>query len=91
LKRFLLHIVGLLLLMPLYQGCSTEKNTFASRTFHQITSKYNVYFNANESFESGLERIESSLEDDFTRLLPIYKESDPAAANMVKSDIRNCT
>ncbi|HDR52258.1 MAG TPA: tetratricopeptide repeat protein, partial [Mariniphaga anaerophila] len=86
-KRFLLHIVGLLLLMPLYQGCSTEKNTFASRTYHRITSKYNVHFNASESFESGLERIESSLEDDFTRLLPIYKESEPAAANLVKSDM----
>jgi tetratricopeptide (TPR) repeat protein len=89
LKRYLLHTIGLLFLLPLFQGCSTEKNTFASRTYHKVTSQYNIYFNANESFELGVERIESSIEDDFTRLLPIFKESDPSAANLVKSDMDN--
>jgi tetratricopeptide (TPR) repeat protein len=89
LKRFLLHTIGLLLLLPLFQRCSTEKNTFASRTYHNVTSKYNVYFNGNESFKAGVERIETSIEDDFTRLLPIYKESDPSAANLAKSDMDN--
>jgi tetratricopeptide (TPR) repeat protein len=89
LKRFLLHITGFLLLVPLYQGCSTEKNTFASRTYHNITSKYNVFFNASESFRAGEEKIETSIEDDFTRLLPIYKVSNPSAANLVKSDMDN--
>lgn len=88
-KRFLLHTIGLLLLMPLYQRCSTEKNTFASRTYHNVTSQYNVYFNGNESLKAGVERIETSIEDDFTRMLPIYKESDPSAANLVKSDMDN--
>ncbi len=88
-KRFFLHTIGLLLLMPLYQRCSTEKNTFASRAYHNVTSQYNVYFNGNESFKAGVERIETSIEDDFTRLLPIYKESDPSAANLAKSDMDN--
>jgi tetratricopeptide (TPR) repeat protein len=89
LKRFLLHTIGLLLLMPLCQRCSTEKNTFASRAYHNVTSQYNVYFNGNESLKAGIERIETSIENDFTRLLPIYKESDPSAANLVKSDMDN--
>ncbi|MBW6534727.1 MAG: tetratricopeptide repeat protein [Mariniphaga sp.] len=88
-KRILLHTIGLLLLMPLYQRCSTEKNTFASRAYHNVTSQYNVYFNGNESFKAGVERIETSIEDDFTRILPIYKESDPSAANLAKSDMDN--
>lgn len=88
-KRFLLHTIGLLLMMPLYQRCSTEKNTFASRVYHNVTSQYNVYFNGNESLKAGVERIENSIEDDFTRLLPLYKESDPSAANLVKSDMDN--
>jgi hypothetical protein len=79
----------MLLLMPLFQGCSTKKNTFASRAYHRITSQYNIYFNASESFKAGEERIEQSIEDDFTRLLPIYKESDPSTANLVKSDMDN--
>jgi hypothetical protein len=89
LKRLLLYTFGLLLLMPLLQGCSTKKNTFASRAYHKVTSKYNIYFNANESFKAGQNRVETAIEDDFTRLLPVYKESDPAVSNMVKSDMDN--
>lgn len=86
-KRIFLHIVGILLSLSLFQGCSTEKNTFTSRLYHNVTSKYNVFFNAKESCKSGTAKIEEDLEDDFTRLLPVYKESDPSAANMVKSDM----
>ncbi len=89
LKRYILHIAGLLLLIPLIQGCSTKKNTFATRAYHNITSQFNVHFNANESFKAGEMKVEENIEDDFTRLLPIYKVSDPSAANMVKSDMDN--
>jgi len=89
LKRYILYTIGLILLVPLIQGCSTEKNTFASRTFHKVTSKYNVYFNGKESLNAGLERIDESIENDYTRLLPVYKASDPSAANLVKSDMEN--
>ena len=89
LKRYFLHIAGLLLLFPLFQGCSTQKNTFVSRVYHNVTSQYNIYFNANESFKSGETRVQENIEDDYTRLLPVYKESDPSAAGMVKSDMDN--
>ncbi len=88
-KRSILHIVGFILLLPLYQGCSTKKNTLASRTYHNVTSKYNIYFNAYESFKAGAERVENNIEDDFTRLLSIYKVSSPSVANMVQSDMDN--
>ena len=89
LKRIILYTYGLLLLMPLLQGCSTKKNTFASRAYHNLTSQYNIYFNANESFKAGHTRVETAIEDDFTRLLPVYKTSDPSVGNMVKSDMDN--
>ncbi len=89
LKRYILHITGLLLLLPFFYGCSTEKNTFTTRTYHKVTSQYNILFNANESFKAGEARVEENIEDDFTRLLPIYKESDPSVGNLVKSDMDN--
>lgn len=88
-KRFIVHITGLLLLLLLFQGCSTQKNTFVTRTYHKITSKYNILFNATESFNEGVEKVEQNIEDDFTRLIPVYKESDPSVGNMVKSDMEN--
>lgn len=86
-KRLFLHTTIFLFLVAVFAGCSTEKNTRASRTFHNITSKYNIYFNANESVKAGLNSVEERIEDDFTRVLPIYKASDPSAAKMVKSDM----
>lgn len=86
-KRLFLHTTILLLLVAVFGGCSTEKNTRASRTYHNVTSRYNIYFNANESVKAGLETVDERIEDDFTRILPIYKESDVSAARMVKSDM----
>jgi len=74
-------------MVAVFAGCSTEKNTRASRAYHNVTSKYNIYFNANESVKSGLEMIDSRIEDDYTHVLPIFKENDPAAGKMVKSDM----
>jgi len=89
LRRILLNTFGVIFLLTLLQGCSTEKNTLSSRVYHKVTSKYNVFFNANESLKAGSQRIEESIQDDYTRLLPVYKESDPSAANMVNSDMEN--
>lgn len=86
-KRLFLHTTIFLFLLVVFSSCSTEKNTRASRTYHNVTSRYNIYFNANESVKAGLLTVEERIEDDFTRILPIYKENDPSAARMVKSDM----
>ena len=88
-KQHFLHTILLLLLISVVAGCSTEKNTRASRTFHNITSHYNVYFNADESVKKGELNIEDRIENDYTHILPIYKSSDASSANMVKSDMEN--
>jgi len=89
LKRLFLHTILYIFLVWVFAGCTTEKNTWATRTFHNINSQYNVYFNANESVKKGVLNIEERIEDDFTRLLPIYKSSSPSAGELVKSDMDN--
>ncbi len=88
-RRIFLHTTLLLLWVWVFAGCSTEKNTWTTRTFHNVNSHYNVYFNANESVKQGIASIEERVEDDFTRILPIYKSSNPSAGEMVKSDMEN--
>ena len=88
-KRIFLHTTIFLFLTWVFSGCSTEKNTRASRAFHNVNSQYNVYFNANESVKKGVLNIEERIDDDFTRILPIYKSSTPSAGEMVKSDMDN--
>ncbi len=86
-RRIFLHTIFSVFLVSLFAGCSTEKNTRATRTFHNVTSRYNVYFNAKESVKEGVLTIEERIEDDYTRVLPLYKESEPGAAKLVKSDM----
>ena len=86
-RRIFLHTVFVLFLIWVFAGCTTEKNTWSTRTFHNINSQYNVYFNANESVKKGVANIDERIDDDFTRLLPIYKSSTPSAGEMVKSDM----
>jgi len=68
-------------------GCSVEKNTRLTRAYHNITSHYNVYFNGNESLKSGVERIETSIQDDYTKILPIFKSSEPGTATAATSEM----
>lgn len=86
-KVRVIHTVIFILLAGLIYSCSTEKNTRASRAYHNLTSRYNIYFNGKESMKAGLRRIDQNLEDDYTRILPLYKESYPAAGQMAKGDM----
>ena len=88
-RRIFLHTTLFLFLIWVFAGCTTEKNTWTTRTFHNINSHYNVYFNASESVKKGVANIDERIEDDFTRLLPIYKSSNPSAGEMVKSDMED--
>lgn len=87
LSRFLLHSLVLAFVLVIVGGCSTEKNTRLSRAYHNVTAHYNVYFNGRESLNAGVESINQSVEDDFTRLLPVFKSSDPGTGRIAQSDM----
>jgi len=65
-----------LLLVFLTASCSVEKNTGAVRSYHNLTSHYNIYFNGLESYKKGLLRAEESIQDDYTRVLLIFYYHD---------------
>ena len=68
-------------------GCSVEKNTPATRAYHNLTAHYNVYFNGKESLKTGVGRINQSQEDDYTRILPIFKSSNPGTSQTATSEM----
>lgn len=61
-------------------SCSVEKNTNLSRFYHNLTSNYNIYFNASEAYMSGVERIKDAYKDDYATLIPVFEYSDENAA-----------
>ncbi|MBM3419758.1 MAG: tetratricopeptide repeat protein [Bacteroidetes bacterium] len=79
-------ITGLLLLFAA-SGCSVEKNTGASRFYHGLTARYNIYHNGYESFRSGIDKITREHTDDFGDILMLFEYSDPASARVCAADM----
>jgi tetratricopeptide (TPR) repeat protein len=76
-------------------GCSTKKNTVVTRNYHNITSLYNIYFNASEIKREGHKKIESSYREDFNNILPIdiYSQREVASRLLPDMDkvIKKCS
>lgn len=68
-------------------GCSVEKNTGASRFYNSLISKYNIWFNGNEAFKSGVARLNSSYRDDYSSIIPVFEYTAPEAPSIVSSDM----
>jgi tetratricopeptide (TPR) repeat protein len=67
--------------------CSVEKNTGSSRFYQSITARYNIYFNGNESFKTGLAKISRNYQDDYAELLKVFDYSDPSTVSLCSSDM----
>ncbi|MGM0375397.1 MAG: tetratricopeptide repeat protein [Bacteroidota bacterium] len=68
-------------------GCSTSKNTWLSRGYHNLTAKYNVFFNGEQSFEKGRESMRGSIRDDYTHVLPMFVFSEGVDAEVPSSQM----
>ncbi|MFO7658097.1 MAG: tetratricopeptide repeat protein [Bacteroidales bacterium] len=68
-------------------GCSTQKNTYITRTYHNITSKYNVLFNGAESLKKGERTIIENSKDNYSELLPVFLYQDKSLVGSVSSEM----
>jgi len=75
---FLLAI-GILLV----SGCSTKKKNFLSRGYHNLTAKYNVYWNGKEAMKEGVDKLEKSHSDDYEQILDVFPMGTSESAKSV--------
>jgi len=68
--------IFLFLFFVIISSCSTKKKTFVHRKYHDITAKYNGYFNGNENLKYGINKLEKSQKDDYSNILSIFKHSN---------------
>ena len=82
------HIVFLIsALIVLLSSCSTQKNTWATRSYHQTKVKYNILYNGNIAYEEGLKAIRDANTDDYTKVLNLYPVSNHQAAQASASQM----
>jgi len=72
-KNRLIFLTGTILTVLFFIGCSTQKNTFISRNYHSITTKYNGYFNGRESYKEGIVQLEKLHVDNYEEVLKVFK------------------
>ena len=84
----------IILMMVLFSACSTQKNTWATRSFHQTKVKYNILYNGNIAYDEGLKAIRDANTDDYSRVLYLYPVSNhqaaEAAATQMDKTIDKC-
>ena len=82
-KRLFAFAAALLL-----ASCSTTKDRWVNRKYHEVTAHYNAYFNGEEAFDEAVEQFQNGEEWDFEQFLPIYfwPDADQAPGLFAKMD-----
>lgn len=64
---------GLLLVCAgLLASCATNKDAFPNKFHHAVNTRFNVFFNGNESFKEGVQALDKTTRDNYTGILPVY-------------------
>lgn len=69
------------MLMLLATACSTEKNARINRGYHNMTARYNGYFNAKELIKESLKTYHETNKEDYSKILPVFVYADEATAS----------
>ena len=78
-KGYYPHI--LIIYIAIVQGaCSSEKDTWTSKAYHNTTAHYNGYYYARDEIRKIEKTLWSSLNDDYGKILRLYPKIDSTLA-----------
>lgn len=86
LKRFITYIVPILAII-LFLRCSSDKNTWTSKSYHNLTAHYNGYYYALEEITKIENTIQSSNVDDYNTILRLFPTFDSTLAKGYEKEI----
>jgi len=76
-------------------GCSRTRDGRIYRLYHNVNARYNGFFYATESMREAQERLDSTYEENYDEILPIFIEVDETTAKTVdpllERAIEKCT
>lgn len=79
--------IGVAVMGLLLCGCSVKRNNFFSRQYHQLTTRYNVYFNGNQALKDGEKTMERRHRDDYTKMLPVFVSNSRPTRPLCAADM----
>ncbi|HYG04038.1 MAG TPA: tetratricopeptide repeat protein [Chryseosolibacter sp.] len=78
------------LLLLLIAACSSERNTWTSKAFHNTTAHYNAYWYAKEEIRKIEKTISDAHVDDYNRILMLFPSFDSSLAKSYDKEIQEC-
>lgn len=88
-QKGFLYIISIVLFLfsLLFAGCDMKKNTAFNRKYQALNTRFNVYFNAHESFKKGYDKIDESYAPDYSHIIPLFAVSDRSTDGVAKGDM----
>jgi len=84
-RHRLLPLATLALL--LFTACSTQQNTWLSRNYQEMNTRFNVHFNGEQAYLLGVNQMNAGFNEDFSKILPMYQVSNHASAKATSSNM----
>ncbi len=88
-RKFFAGILLLVFFTGVFSCKSTKRRDETSKlgkAYQNMTSYYNGYFNANEIYIAGMEKLRQMHEDDYNNILSLYPERDVTNTKSVSQD-----
>ncbi len=86
--------VVLLIMAIAIAACSTEKDAWINRTYHNVTAHYNGYWNAKELIKETMTTFETGYSENYDEIIPVFIYPNEEEAKNFKSPmdtaIRKC-
>jgi len=86
-SAFIRKIMLLALVSVILSACSTKKNTFTRRVYHNLTAHYNPYWNGNESLKEGISELSKQAKDNYIAILPVYNYGNQSNAQAINPNM----
>lgn len=79
----------LFFVLGIFASCSTKKDTFTNRTFHNINSYYNGYWNARNILNTAVKDMQDNAIDNFYEIPQLIYYGDSKDAQNIKPELDN--
>ena len=90
-NRFPIFLAILILISLLFSNCVTQKKkgdlSAMQKLYHNTTSKYNGYFNANLLYEASVLSLNEQHQDNHNKILPVFKFTETDDPKSVAEDM----
>jgi TolA-binding protein len=70
-------------------ACSSERDTFTNRAFHNLTSHYNAYYLADVKIQEVLDENQQNYKEDYTQILPVFIPLDSGVIQSSKEKLES--